>query len=53
MKSKFKWIFFVAISVVNAIVQAQEKLLSGVVSMLRGSLPDANVVVKGNQRNTN
>jgi hypothetical protein len=46
MKSKYKWIFFVAIGSVDAICVAQEKTVTGVVSDAEGQ-PGVNVVVKG------
>lgn len=50
MKSKFKWIFSLLLALSMQIVLAQEKTVTGVVSDATGSLPGANVVVRGTTR---
>jgi hypothetical protein len=48
MKSKYKWIFFVTLPV-DAIVFAQEKTVTGVVSDAGGPTPGVNVLSGTNQ----
>ncbi|RTZ05333.1 SusC/RagA family TonB-linked outer membrane protein [Flavobacterium sp. GSP6] len=50
MRSKFKWIFSLLLALSMQFVFAQEKTVTGVVSDATGSLPGANVVVKGTTR---
>ena len=47
MRSKFKWIFTLLLALSMQFSFAQEKTVSGVVSDDKGTLPGANVVVKG------
>ena len=50
MRSKFKWIFTLLLALSMQFAFAQEKTVSGVVSDATGSLPGANVSVKGSAR---
>ncbi len=50
MRSKFKWIFTLLLALSMQFSFAQEKTVTGVVSDATGSLPGANVVVKGTTR---
>ena len=50
MRSKFKWIFSLLLALSMQFAFAQEKTVSGVVSDATGSLPGANVSVKGSAR---
>ncbi|RTY98584.1 SusC/RagA family TonB-linked outer membrane protein [Flavobacterium sp. RSP49] len=50
MRSKFKWIFSLLLALSMQFVFAQEKTVTGVVSDATGTLPGANVVVKGTTR---
>jgi TonB-linked SusC/RagA family outer membrane protein len=52
MRSKFKWIFTLLLALTMQFSFAQEKTVTGVVSDATGSLPGANVVVKGTTRGT-
>lgn len=52
MRSKFKWIFTLLVALTMQFSFAQEKTVTGVVSDATGSLPGANVVVKGTTRGT-
>ena len=52
MRSKFKWIFTLLVAFTMQFSFAQEKTVTGVVSDATGSLPGANVVVKGTKRST-
>ncbi len=52
MRSKFKWIFALLVALTMQFSFAQEKTITGVVSDATGSLPGANVVVKGTTRGT-
>jgi TonB-linked SusC/RagA family outer membrane protein len=52
MRSKFKWIFTLLIALTMQFSWAQERTVTGVVSDATGSLPGANVVVKGTTRGT-
>ncbi len=47
MRSKFKWIFTLLVALSMQFSFAQEKTVTGVVSDDKGTLPGANVVVKG------
>ena len=47
MRSKFKWIFTLLVALSMQFSFAQEKTVTGVVSDDNGTLPGANVVVKG------
>lgn len=47
MRSKFKWIFTLLLAFSMQFSFAQEKTVTGVVSDEKGTLPGANVVVKG------
>ncbi|MGL2966479.1 SusC/RagA family TonB-linked outer membrane protein [Flavobacterium sp. XGLA_31] len=50
MRSKFKWIFTLLLAFTMQFSFAQEKTVTGVVSDKTGTLPGANVVVKGTKR---
>lgn len=50
MRSKFKWIFTLLLAFSMQFSFAQEKTVTGVVSDEKGTLPGANVVVKGTTR---
>jgi TonB-linked SusC/RagA family outer membrane protein len=50
MRLKFKWIFTLLLAFTMQFSFAQEKTVTGVVSDKTGSLPGANVVVKGTNR---
>jgi TonB-dependent starch-binding outer membrane protein SusC len=50
MRSKFKWIFTLLIAFTMQFSFAQEKTVTGSVSDEKGTLPGANVVVKGTTR---
>lgn len=50
MRSKFKWIYALLIAFTMQFSFAQEKTITGTVSDAQGSLPGANVLVKGSQR---
>ena len=50
MRSKFKWIFTLLLAFSMQFSFAQEKTVTGVVSDDKGTLPGANVVVKGTTR---
>ena len=50
MRSKFKWIFTLLIAFTMQFSFAQEKTVTGVVSDNKGTLPGANVIVKGTNR---
>ncbi|HLP64499.1 SusC/RagA family TonB-linked outer membrane protein [Flavobacterium sp.] len=50
MRSKFKWIFTLLLAFSMQFSFAQEKTVTGVVSDDKGTLPGANVVVKGTAR---
>ena len=52
MRSKYKWIFLLFIALTIQFSFAQEKTVSGVISDASGSIPGANVVVKGTKRST-
>ncbi len=52
MRSKFKWIFTLLVAFTMQFSFAQEKTVTGVVSDKAGTLPGANVVVKGTKRST-
>lgn len=52
MRSKFKWIFTLLLALSMQFSFAQEKTVTGVVSDATGTLPGANVVVKGTTRGT-
>ncbi len=52
MRSKFKWIFTLLLALSMQFSFAQEKTVTGVVSDASGTLPGANVVVKGTTRGT-
>jgi TonB-linked SusC/RagA family outer membrane protein len=52
MRSKFKWIFTLLVALTMQFSWAQERTVTGVVSDATGSLPGANVVVKGTTRGT-
>jgi TonB-linked SusC/RagA family outer membrane protein len=52
MRSKFKWIFTLLVALTMQFSFAQEKTVTGVVSDAAGTLPGANVVVKGTTRGT-
>jgi TonB-linked SusC/RagA family outer membrane protein len=52
MRSKFKWIFTLILALTMQFSFAQEKTVTGVVSDATGTLPGANVVVKGTTRGT-
>ena len=52
MRSKFKWIYALLVALTMQFSFAQEKTISGIVSDATGSLPGANVVVKGTTRGT-
>ncbi|PWA07155.1 SusC/RagA family TonB-linked outer membrane protein [Flavobacterium psychrotolerans] len=52
MRLKFKWIITLIIALTIQISFAQEKTVTGVVSDKSGTLPGANVVVKGTKRST-
>jgi len=50
MRSKFKWIFTLLLTLSIQFMFAQEKTVTGVVSDATGSLPSANITVKGTTR---
>jgi TonB-dependent starch-binding outer membrane protein SusC len=50
MRSKFKWIYALLIAFTMQFSFAQEKTITGTVTDAQGSLPGANVMVKGSQR---
>lgn len=50
MRSKFKWIFTLLVALSMQFSFAQEKTVTGVVSDAGGTLPGANVLVKGTTR---
>ena len=50
MRSKFKWIFTLLVALMIQFSYAQEKTVTGVVSDASGSLPGANVIVKGTKK---
>lgn len=50
MRSKLKWIFTLLLALTLQFSFAQEKTITGVVSDASGTLPGANVVVKGTTR---
>ena len=52
MRSKFKWIFTLLLALTIQFSFAQEKTVTGTVSDAGGTLPGANVVVKGTTRGT-
>ena len=52
MRSKYKWIFTLLIALSMQFSFAQEKTVTGVVSDASGTLPGANVVVKGTTKGT-
>lgn len=52
MRSKFKWIFTLLLALTMQFSFAQEKIVTGTVSDAQGTLPGANVVVKGTTRST-
>ncbi|RZJ33329.1 MAG: SusC/RagA family TonB-linked outer membrane protein [Flavobacterium sp.] len=52
MRSKFKWIFTLLLALTLQFSFAQERTITGVVSDATGTLPGANVVVKGTTRGT-
>ncbi len=52
MRSKFKWIFTLLLALSIQFSFAQERTVTGVVSDASGTLPGANVVVKGTTRGT-
>ena len=52
MRSKFKWIFTLLVALTVQLSFAQEKTVTGVVSDATGTLPGANVIVKGTTRGT-
>lgn len=52
MRSKFKWIFTLLVALTVQLSFAQGKTVSGVVSDASGTLPGANVIVKGTNRGT-
>ena len=52
MRSKFKWIFTLLVALTVQLSFAQGKTVTGVVSDATGTLPGANVIVKGTTRGT-
>ncbi len=50
MRSKFKWIFTLIVALTMQLSFSQEKTVTGTVSDATGTLPGANVVVKGTTR---
>ncbi len=52
MRSKFKWIFTLILALTVQFSFAQEKTVTGVVSDATGTLPGANVIVKGTTKGT-
>lgn len=52
MRSKFKWIFTLLVALTVQFSFAQGKIVTGVVSDATGTLPGANVIVKGTTRGT-
>ncbi|WP_426091084.1 SusC/RagA family TonB-linked outer membrane protein [Flavobacterium sp. DSR3-2] len=52
MRSKFKWIFSVVLALSMQFLFAQEKTVVGVVSDAIGTIPGANIIVKGTNRST-
>lgn len=52
MRSKFKWIFTLLVALTVQLSFAQGKTVTGVVSDATGTLPGANVIVKGTTKGT-
>jgi len=52
MRSKFKWIFTLLVALTVQLTFAQERTITGTVSDSQGTLPGANVVVKGTTKST-
>ena len=50
MRSKFKWIYTLLVALIMQFSFAQEKTITGTVSDTNGSIPGANVTVKGTTR---
>ena len=50
MRSKLKWIFTLLLALTLQFSFAQEKTITGVVSDATGTLPGANVVVRGTNK---
>jgi hypothetical protein len=53
MRLKFKWILSAIVGVFHAVLFAQEKTVTGVVTDATGPLPGVNVLIKGSRTGAN